>query len=87
MSSEGTNIISNRPQQGLAARSELRNWALAHEYWSRSAKFLALACGESNADVQDRYASVAEHYRMLAEAEERSADRKGLERRSLDASH
>jgi hypothetical protein len=71
----------------LGARSELRNWALAHEYWDRSAKSLDLASGETNPDVQDRYVRIAEHYRMLAEAEERSADRKGLDRRSLVASN
>jgi hypothetical protein len=36
--------------------------------------------------VQNRYATIAQHYRMLAEAEERSADHKGTERRSQRAS-
>jgi hypothetical protein len=32
--------------------------------------------------VQNRYVTIAQHYRTLAEAEERSADQKGTERRS-----
>jgi hypothetical protein len=49
-------------------------------------KLLELACNASDSDVQNRYATIAQHYRMLAEAEERSADQKGTERRSQRAS-
>jgi hypothetical protein len=32
--------------------------------------------------VQNRYVTIAQHYRTLAEAEERDAEQKGTERRS-----
>jgi hypothetical protein len=71
---------------GNRAREELRDWVRARGYWDRAAKFLELACNASDSDVQNRYATIAQHYRMLAEAEERSADQKGTERRSQRAS-
>jgi hypothetical protein len=51
-------------------------------YWDRAAESLELAANASDPDVQDRYVTIAPHYRALAEAEERSADHKGTERRS-----
>jgi hypothetical protein len=39
----------------------------------------------SNLDVKNRYVTIAQHYLTLAEAEERSADQKGVERRSRAA--
>jgi hypothetical protein len=63
-------------------RRELRDWVRARGYRDRAAKSLELACNASDPDVQNRYVTIAQHYRTLAEAEERSADQKGTERRS-----
>jgi len=43
---------------------------------------LELASNAADADVQNRYITIAQHYRTLAEAEERGAEQKGTERRS-----
>jgi hypothetical protein len=43
---------------------------------------LELASSASDPNVQDRYLTIAQHYRTLAEAEERGAEQKGTERRS-----
>ena len=64
------------------ARQELRDWAKAQGYWNRAAEFLKLASSASDPNVQDRYVTIAQHYRTLAEAEERGAEQKGTERRS-----
>lgn len=63
-------------------RQELRNWTKAHRYWHRAAEFLELAKAACDLDVQSRYVTIAQHYRTLAEAEERGAEQKGIERRS-----
>ncbi len=67
------------------ARQELRDWVRARDYWDRAAECLDLACNTNNPEVQNRYVTIAQHYRTLAEAEERSANRKGTERRSRAA--
>jgi hypothetical protein len=64
------------------ARQELRDWTMARGYWNRAAEFLKLASNTSDTDVQNRYVTIAQHYRTLAEAEERDAEQKGTERRS-----
>ena len=64
------------------ARQELRHWTRARGYWNRAAEFLKLACSASDPNVRDRYVTIAQHYRTLAEAEERGAEYKGTERRS-----
>jgi len=63
-------------------RQELRDWTKARGYWDRAAEFLELASNTSDPNVQDRYITIAQHYRTLAEAEERGAKQKGTERRS-----
>jgi len=45
-------------------------------------RILKLARTASDPDVQSRFVAIARHYRMLADAEERSAEHKGAERRS-----
>jgi hypothetical protein len=42
---------------------------------------LKLARTASDPDVQSRFVSIARHYRMLVDAEERSAEHKGAEQR------
>jgi lipopolysaccharide biosynthesis regulator YciM len=64
------------------AREELRDWARAREHWDRAIEYLKLARDASNPDVQNRYVTIAQHYRELAQAEERCTDQKGAERRS-----
>ncbi len=63
-------------------RQELRDWTMARGYWNRAAEFLKLASGTSDPNVRERYVTIAQHYRTLAEAEERGAEQKGAERRS-----
>jgi hypothetical protein len=63
-------------------RQELRDWTRARGYWNRAAEFLKLASNASDSDVQNRYVTIAQHYRTLAETEERGAEQKGIERRS-----
>jgi hypothetical protein len=55
-------------------RQELRDWTKARGYWDRAAEFLELASNTSDPNVQDRYITIAQHYRTLAEAEERGAE-------------
>jgi hypothetical protein len=62
-------------------RQELRDWTRAHSYWNRATEYLELA-SKSDPNVRDRYITIAQHYRTLAEAEERGAEQKGTERRS-----
>ena len=64
------------------ARQELRHWTRARSYWNRAVEFLQLACSASDPNVQDRYVTIAQHYRTLAEAEEQGAEQKGTDRRS-----
>ena len=75
---------SRLPRQ-LQAWEELRSWARARGYWDRGAEYLELARNESGPDVQNRYITIALHYRALAKAEERSAALKGDERRARAA--
>jgi sRNA-binding protein len=63
------------------ARQELRDWTRVRGYWDRAAESLELAANASD-PVQDRHVTIAQHYRALAEAEERGADQKGTERPS-----
>jgi hypothetical protein len=51
-----------------------------------SSKYLKLAAMTVDLDVQNRLIKIAQHCRMLADAEERDAESKGLGRRS-GASH
>jgi hypothetical protein len=47
------------------AREELRDWARAREHWDRAIEYLKLARDASNPDVQNRYVTIAQHYRAL----------------------
>jgi hypothetical protein len=78
----GGRMLSDRPHGELHARGELRDWVRARGYRDHAADFLDLARSASNPDVKNRYVTIARHYLTLAEAEERSADRKSIERRS-----
>ena len=69
-------------ERELSAKVLLRNWARARTYWNRAVESLELARNASDPNVQNRYFTIAQHYRTLAEAEERSAKQKGAERRS-----
>jgi hypothetical protein len=51
------------------ARHEIVEWASARTHWERAAEFLDLARGTSNPDVRNRYVTIAQHYRILAESE------------------
>ena len=75
-------LPDRRPHGELHARGELRDWVRARGYRDHAADFLDLARSASNPDVKNRYVTIARHYLTLAEAEERSADRKSIERRS-----
>ncbi len=78
-------MSDGRSHGELHAREELHSWVRARGYRDRAAESLELAQNESDPDVQNRYVTIAQHYRTLAEAEERSADRKSAERRSRAA--
>jgi hypothetical protein len=60
---------------------ELRSWTRAREYWDSAVEYLKLTRTASDPDVQSRFVSIARHYRMLVDAEERGAEHKGAERR------
>src|SRR5579864_7653535 len=75
----GGRMLSDRPH------GELRDWVRARGYRDHAADFLDLARSASNPDVKNRYVTIARHYLTLAEAEERSAYQKSVERRSRAA--
>ena len=66
----------------LHRREELRHWSKAREYRERAIGYLELARLTPNLDAQNRFIKIAQHYRALAEAEERDAESKGAQRRS-----
>jgi hypothetical protein len=61
------------PNKRSRARDELLALARAREYWDRAIKYLKLARLASDADVQRRFMAIAQHYRALAQVEERNA--------------
>jgi hypothetical protein len=63
------------------ARDELVAWTRAQGYWDRAIKHLKLARSAPDPDVQQRLMAIALHYRTLAQAEERTAERIGVKRR------
>jgi hypothetical protein len=77
---------SNKTAAGLAqttalqtkAREILRSWARAWEYWDRAIRYLKLARFAPDPDVRNRFILIARHYRALAQAEEHSAGRDGI---------
>jgi hypothetical protein len=60
------------------AREILRSWARAWEYWDRAIRYLKLARFAPDPDVRNRFILIARHYRALAQAEEHSAGRDGI---------
>jgi hypothetical protein len=62
------------------ARLELRGWSQVRAYRNRAAEYLELARGATAPTVRGRYVVIAQHYRTLAKAEERTARRKAAER-------
>ena len=64
----------------LRARG-FNEWSRAREYWDRAIEQMKLALDATDPDERKRLIAIAQHYRELAEATERSADRKGAERR------
>ena len=63
------------------ARDELLVWAKARDFRDRATEYLNRARVEPDGDVQRRFVDVAQHYRILAEAEASNAGRLGNERR------
>jgi hypothetical protein len=74
-------VSRDRPPERRGARQELLSRARARTYRDRAAEFLNLARSAGEVDVRTRYLTVAQHYRTLAEAEERNATRHATERR------
>jgi hypothetical protein len=64
------------------AQDEILAWVRAREYSSRASKYLDVARLEPDPDVRRRFASIAQHYRILAQAEERNVEHRAVERRS-----
>lgn len=60
------------------ARELLRSWARAWEYWDRAIRYLKLARFAPDPVVRNRFILIARHYRALAQAEEHSAGRDGI---------
>lgn len=75
----------HRSHVGTACVEELRHWARARRYRDRAAEALELARNTPDPDIQNRYLTIAQHYRMLAAVEERTAEQRGAERRSRAA--
>jgi len=79
--------LDNDRRQQPGARELLLRWARAHAYWDRAAEYSRLARSTSDADVRQRFIVIAQHYRTLARAEERSAEQAGARRVSTDRLH
>jgi hypothetical protein len=84
-SASSTSDHDRRQQPG--ARELLLRWARAHAYWDRAAEYCELARSASDADVRQRFIVIAQHYRTLAKAEERSAEQAGARRVSTERLH
>jgi hypothetical protein len=81
---KGSNPIrrewSTRTQH--SAREELLAWAKARDFREQVTEYLNRARPEPDGDVQRRFVDIAQHYRILAEAEASNASRMGDERRA-----
>jgi hypothetical protein len=60
------------------ARDELLAWAKARDFREQATQYLNRARLEPEGDVQRRFVDVAQHYRLLAEAEASNAGRLGM---------
>jgi hypothetical protein len=69
-----------------AARShrqeELRHWVNVRKYREQAIRYLEIARTTADPEAQNRFIKIAQHYRTLADAEERDAESRGAERRS-----
>ena len=65
-----------QPQFQPKARRILISWARAREYRDGETGYLQLARSASDPDVRDRFITIAQHYRSLAEIEQRIADQR-----------
>ncbi len=74
-------------RQQPTARELLLIWARAHAYKDRATAYLERARSASDDDVRDRFLVVAQHYRTLAKAEERSAEQAMVGRLSAAKLH
>ena len=54
------------------AREVLLSWARAGKYREEATRFAKLAHSASDADVRDRFVTIAQHYRTLLQAEVRA---------------
>ena len=70
------------PTDRSHARKELRHWANVRKYREQTTSYLELARMTADPDAQNRFIKIAQHYRTLADAEERDAEGRGVERRS-----
>jgi hypothetical protein len=82
-----SSMLDHDRRQQPGARELLLRWARAHAYWDRAAEYCELARLASDADVRQRFVVIAQHYRTLAKAEERSAEQAGAQRASADRLH
>jgi hypothetical protein len=58
------------------ARDIILSWTRAREYREGQARYLRVARWSSDPDMRDRFITVAEHYRSLAEIEQNIADQR-----------
>jgi hypothetical protein len=82
-----SSTLNDDRRQQPGARELLLRWARAHAYWDRAAEYCKLARAASDADVCQRFVVIAQHYRTLAKAEERSAEQEDARRLSTDRLH
>jgi len=64
------------------AQEELRRWASVRKYREQAIRYLEITRTTGDPGAQNRFIEVAEHYRSLADAEERDAESRAEERRS-----
>jgi hypothetical protein len=77
----GSDYRQRVTRRSSPARDELLVWAKARDFRDRATEYLNRARLEPDGDVQRRFVDVAQHYRILAEAEASNAGRLGNERR------
>jgi hypothetical protein len=69
----------------FGTREEIPQWTRAETYRNQAISYLKLAGMTVDLDVQNRFIKIAQHCRMLADAEERDAESRGIGRRSGDS--
>ena len=78
---KGSDYRQRVTRRSSPARDELLVWAKARDFRDRATEYLNRARLEPDGDVQRPFLDVAQHYRILAEAEASNAGRLGNERR------